>query len=195
MAMVKFRDCLASELSDLPIENGSLITCRDTGDLILDSLEGVRVPLAKGAHIVNGPVTSELFPQEGHFYYSTSDRFVCVYHDGSFQPINATLININLENIMVTKKSQASFPINPNSTGSKFYGVNGHILNVVPHILTTDKSIADLDATNFVGAGNVVFNGVTSDDGWAVKVANNSNYNWIGSANVFVIFVENYNTV
>ena len=64
MAMVKFRDCLASELSDLPIENGSLITCRDTGDLILDSLEGVRVPLAKGAHIVNGPVTSELFPQE-----------------------------------------------------------------------------------------------------------------------------------
>lgn len=194
MAMVKYRDCLASELSEMEIINGSLIVCRDTGDMIYDSLEGERVPIAKGAHKVSGKVNNELFPQEGHFYYSTDDRMVCVYHDGSFQPINVTMLSITLDNLMVLASGSETVEINPNSAGSKFVGVNGYILNVVGHTLNTDRSIIDLD-NDFVAGGHVTFGTVSNNNGWSITINNAATMNWIGSANVLVIFQEMYNNV
>ena len=112
MAMIKFRDCLASELASQDVINGTFIICRDTGDMYCDTLEGERVTIAKTIHLVQGPVNSELYPEDGHLYYSITDRQVCVYHDGEFQPINVATCFKKIENCYVAKSGSATFAIN-----------------------------------------------------------------------------------
>ena len=192
--MVKFRDCLASEVASQPIENGTFIFCRDTGDMYCDSLEGERITIAKTIHLVQGPVNGELYPEDGHIYYSITARQVCMYHDGEFQPINSDCCFKKMENCYVEKGSSASFAINNQVGGDRLDGTyGGSIINVIPYKLYTDLSIIDLD-NQLVENGNVTFNGTTHTDGvWSVNVVNNNaSISWIGSVNILLFMTSDY---
>ena len=52
MPMVKFRDCLASEVKNQEVIGGSFLVCRDTGDMWCDTLSGERIALGKVIHEV-----------------------------------------------------------------------------------------------------------------------------------------------
>lgn len=196
MAMIKFRDCLASELASQQVINGSFILCRDTGDMYCDTLEGERITIAKTIHVVNGPISGELFPEDGHMYYSTSDRQVCVYHNGDFQPINISTCIKKIDGCYVAKNGNATISINAGVGSDRLdatYG--GTIVNVIPHKLYTDISIADLDS-QLVGNNAVKFNGVSHSSGvWSVTVANtNTTIGWLGSIDVMLFLVNEYNS-
>lgn len=196
MAMIKFRDCLASELNSQEKIPGSFIICRDTGDMYCDTLDNERVTIAKTIHQVQGPVTGELFPEDGHLYYSITDRQVCVYHDGEFMPINVAIGFKKIENCYCPKGDEVEIEINPQEGGDRLDGSSygGTIISVLPYKLYTDLSIIDLDG-NLVDGGYVAFNGITrSSEGiWSINIANsNNNLDWIGSANVMVFVTTDY---
>ena len=196
MAMIKFRDCLASELASQEVINGTFIICRDTGDMYCDTLEGTRVTISKTIHLVQGSVNSELYPEDCHLYYSITDRQVCVYHDGEFQPINVATCFKKIENCYVAKSGSATFAINSQVGGDRIDAVyGGSIINVIPYKLYTDISIYDLD-TQLVQNGSVNFNGITHEDGvWSVNVVNNNtSLDWLGSVNVLLFMTNDYHS-
>ena len=186
MPMYKFRDCLASEVSSQEIIEGSFLVCRDTGDLIYDSLEGERVPLSKSAHLVNGSITSELFPQDGHMYYSLTDNQVAIYHNGTFQSVNTNIIQYTIANIEVDGSGTNSFNV---SLGA-LTGYANKILGVVGDTFSIDSSIKDLESEF---ASKITFGSPTINENAATVVVNNTaTYNWIGTVSVFIIFVTGY---
>ena len=197
MAMFKFRDCLASEVATQPIVNGTFIVCRDTGDMYCDTIAGERVTIAKTIHLVQGNVNTELYPEDGHIYYSVTDRQVCVYHDGEFQPINVATCFKKIENCYVAKSDESEFIINGQVGNDRIDAVyGGSIINIIPYKLYTDLAIYDLDTT-LVANGSVAFNGVSrSEDGvWSVKVKNdNTTTNWLGSVNVLLFMTNDYHS-
>ena len=183
MAMVNFRDCLGSEIPSQPIEAGSLIVCRDTGDLYYDALNGnTRVPLSKAAHIVSGRVTSELFPQEGHLYYSTSDKMVCMYHLGQMQPINISESILTLTNIHIpTGSSTVALDDYASIIG------NITVLSATPIEGKTDRSVSDLFNTDDITLTSISSNGLVAN--------NQTGYNWIGDVYVLIVSQNSYSQV
>lgn len=183
MAMVNFRDCLGSEIPSQPIEAGSLIVCRDTGDLYYDALDGSnRVPLSKAAHIVSGKVTNELFPQEGHLYYSTSDKMVCMYHLGQMQPINISESILTLTNICI--------PAGNNTVALDDYtSIIGNItvLSATPIKGKTDRSVSDLFNTDDITLTSISSSGLVAN--------NQTEYDWIGDVYVLIVSQNSYSQV
>ena len=193
--MYKFRDCLASEVPTQAIINGSFLVCRDTGDMYYDNLEGDRIKLNAVIHVVSGRVNSELYPEEGHFYYSTTDKQVCIYHNGVFQPINITPVMVTLNNLVVPKNSYINQQIN--QVANKLNnGFNDVIVSVTGYSLATDLSIADMDATEFKGSTpKITFGTVTNTSGiYSIRINNaNTTYAWLGSAEILVFTSTAYN--
>lgn len=186
MPMYKFRDCLASEVNSQDIIKGSFLVCRDTGDLIYDSLEGNRVPLSKSAHLVNGKVTSELFPQDGHMYYSLTDKQVAIYHNGTFQSVNTNIIQYSISNVEVDASGTNAF----DASLEALDGYANTILSAIGDSFSIDSSIKDLE-TSF--NGKLTFGDLTiSGNKVTVNVNNTSEYNWLGNASIFIIFVSGY---
>lgn len=183
MPMYKFRDCLASEVSTQEHIPGSFLVCRDTGDIIYDSLEGNRVPLSKSAHLVNGNVEDELFPQDGHLYYSTTDKKVCMYHNGMFQPINITIFTRTFTDVEIDSGSSVQLTVNKSTATSVNEFIAGRVIEC-----KIDSSIYDL-SSNFS-----ILNTTSISSGNFVATINNnsSSYNWIGSVTVLVVGIIEY---
>lgn len=178
MPMVKFRDCLASEVKTQEIIGGSFLVCRDTGDMWCDTLSGERIALGKIIHKVTGKVNSELFPEEGNFYYSTTDKQVTIYHDGDFQPINVGISVARFSNLACAKGSTCTEDIN--TVKDKLVGMP--ILKCTLNKLEKDISIADIE-TNVSGA--ISYNSATGI--YTLTVTNASTTTpWVGSAEIFV---------
>lgn len=177
----KFRDCLESELDSQSFISGTFIVTRDAGNLYCDTLAGDRLPLGQVVHVVTGSISSILYPESGHFYYSTTDKNVCFYSDGTFQPINMTVGYIDYKNIRVPAAGSASVAINT--------GYSGRIMSVAALKLDTDISIYDLDATQFVGAGKVRANTAVNTNGsWSIPLVNeNANYDWLGGITAVIV--------
>ena len=193
--MYKFRDCLSSEVASQAIINGSFLVCRDTGDMYYDNLEGDRIKLSAVIHVVTGRVNSELYPEEGHFYYSTTDKQVCIYHSGTFQPINITPVIVTLGNLVIPKNSYITPQVNPVANRLNT-GYSDVIVSVNGHSLTTDLSIADMDESQFMGnTPKITFGNVTNTSGiYTIRINNaNTTYAWLGSAEILVFTSTAYN--
>lgn len=181
MPMYKFRDCLASEVDSQDLIPGSFLVCRDTGDIIYDSLEGNRVPLSKSAHKVDGLVETELFPQDGHLYYSTADKLVCMYHNGSFQPVNVTVFSHTFTDVEIDSNGSTQLTL------SAVNEIGEYIASAVVNN-TIDMAIYDL-SSNFSVIGTTEING----GGISVTMMNPSSaYNWIGSVTIMVMATTKY---
>ena len=185
MPMVKYRDCLASELAAQEIIPGSLIVCRDTGDMIYDSLENERVPLAKGAHIVTGKITDELFPQEGHLYYSTTDTQVCVYHSGAFQPINLYAQVVHLDNLHVSKSIADATSVSVLDD----FAIGTDIISAEVIDYDVDRSIIDLKDQMYY---NFTTQQVETEWNLMVTATQTNTYDWIGHVDVAILSTPTY---
>lgn len=182
MPMYKFRDCLASEVETMEHISGSFLVCRDTGDIIYDALDGVtRVPLSKAAHKVEGLVKDELFPQDGHLYYSTSDKMVCMYHNGNYQPINMSIIIRPFNDLEIDSAGSLEL------TMSSIAGIDSYLGCAVLDT-TIDSSIKDLESQFSIG--NSV--SLTGENPVITLTNSNESYAWLGSATVMAAVITNY---
>ena len=181
MALVKFRDCLNSELDNMTTINGSFIITRDAGELWCDTLAGERLLLNNKIHVVSGAISSYIYPETGHFYYSSSDSRICFYDGTAYRPVNISVGYQEYKNIRVPAAGNTSVTISSGYTGT--------ILGVSCIKKDTDISLYDLDATQFVGGGYVTTSAAVNSNGtWTIPIANtNPNYAWLGSITVMII--------
>lgn len=187
MAMYKFRDCLASEVGSQQIINGSFLVCRDTGDMYYDSLEGERVTIARSVHVVDGKVSSELYPEVGNFYYSTSDKQMCVYLNGVMQPINVSLAIKVIGGCYIAKGATANIEVN--DSADSISAGKGTILSVFPIKASINPSIDDLKDQFSISLGAASY----ADGFWSIPVTNeNQNMNWLGAIEVGILTTVPY---
>lgn len=187
MAMYKFRDCLRSEVDSQPVLNGTFLVCRDTGDMYLDSLEGERLTIAKSVHVVNGKVSSELYPEIGNFYYSTSDKQMCVYLNDTMQPVNVSMAIKVIGGCYVGKGATVNVAVN--DVANSIASGKGTILSVFPIKASINPAIEDLADEFTINLGTP-----TSSAGiWSVPVTNNNQTrNWLGAVEVGILSTVPY---
>lgn len=187
MAMYKFRDCLKSEVNSQPIISGTFIVCRDTGDMYCDTLDGERRTIAKSVHVVSGKVSSELYPEVGNFYYSTTDKQVCVYLNGTMQPVNISMAIKVIGGCYVGKGATANVQVN--DTADSIASGKGNILSVFAIGSSINPAIEDLDSEF-----NITLGTPTESAGiWSVSVTNNNQtYNWLGAIEVGILTTVPY---
>ena len=187
MAMYKFRDCLRSEVQSQPVINGTFLVCRDTGDMYYDSLEGERRTIAKSVHVVNGKVSSELYPEVGNFYYSTTDKQMCVYLDDAMQPVNVSMSYRVIGGCYIAKGATVNVQIN--DVVDSVVSGKGTILAVFPVKASINPSIDDLASEFTMTLGTPVY----SEGIWTVPVTNgNQNRNWLGAIEVGILSTTPY---
>lgn len=181
MALVKFRDCLASEVGSLTTINGSFIVTRDSGELYCDTLAGDRLLLNNKIHVVTGAISNYVYPETGHFYYSSSDNRICFYDGTAYRPVNISVGYQEYKNIRIPAAGNTSVTINSGYTGT--------IMSASCVKIDTDLSLYDLDDTQFVGANKVTASSAVNSSGtWSIPLANtNTNYAWIGSITVMIV--------
>lgn len=187
MSMYKFRDCLRSEVESQSVINGTFLVCRDTGDMYYDSLEGERRTIAKSVHVVSGKVTSELYPEVGNLYYSTSDKQMCVYLDGTMQPVNISMAIKVIGGCYVGKGATVNVQVN--DSANSIASGKGTILTVFAIKATINPAIEDLDSEF-----NITLGTPTSSAGiWSVPVTNNNQTrNWLGAVEVGILSTVPY---
>lgn len=196
MAMYSFRDCLASEIQAQEVVNGSFLVCRDTGDMYYDNLEGDRITISKTVHCVEGKLGSYIYPEEGHMYYSATDKIIAIYHNEEMVPINVNTLQYMRSGVTVGANGSVKLVL---STDDKFKGmaddtgtakVIGTILAIYPVGYNISNSIADLES-DFDGKITITSE-VDATNGSSITVANTADKQWIGNVSCMILLVPAY---
>lgn len=196
--MYSFRDCLASEVKTEAYIAGSFLICRDTGDMYYDNLEGSRITLGKTIHeVVDATLDTELFGDEGHFYYSTKDKTVAVYHNDKMNPINISILDYVRCGVCVAPNNNVELVV---STTKEFKGmaddtgvakVIGSIIGIIPRSLDITLSLKDLES-EFAGKVSMA-TAITETNGVKIAVLNShETMQWIGNVAATLFVIPNY---
>lgn len=89
-------DLTESEVSTLPVVSGQYIITRDTGNIYMDTAEGIRINPAKYFAFLETERArkSMLVPEEGKTYYVLDSGYMWVYYAGSWKRFGGANISL-----------------------------------------------------------------------------------------------------
>lgn len=107
-----FQDCLASEVESIAIVPGTLLFCRDTGDMFYDTLEGERIQNGKFIKMLENDSerTDILIPNSDLIYVVKNSGKIWIFHNGGWACLNNNSSGyITIFNVEVASGASATY--------------------------------------------------------------------------------------
>ena len=90
--IASYRTCNNSEVKNLPIEKGTMILAKDTGNMYADTIDGDRVPISRQtAFVTEAQRQAMLAPEEEILYITIDDFKIWIYFNNNWSCLTKEL--------------------------------------------------------------------------------------------------------